>query len=122
VLLYDKFDVWKVPTDGAKAQKLTDGAVEQVRHRLVRTGQDEDWIDLSKPVYVSLFGTWSKKNQGTHSSNRRAVVDRLIWLDKSVGSLGEGARSRTSTRTSSRTTTTRRICSSVVPISRPRSR
>jgi dipeptidyl aminopeptidase/acylaminoacyl peptidase len=91
VLLYDKFDIWKVPTDGTKAQRLTSGADDQVRHRLLRVGQDEEWIDLSKPVYVSLFGTWSKKfGYGLLTTATGAAgVDRLIWLDQSVGNLAK---------------------------------
>src|SRR6476660_6092950 len=61
VILYDKFDLWQIAADGSKATRLTDGAAEQVRHRYVRIGQDEEWIDLSK-AYVSLFGLWSKKS------------------------------------------------------------
>jgi hypothetical protein len=36
VLLYDKFDLWQISPDGSKALKLTPGAAEQTRYRLVR--------------------------------------------------------------------------------------
>jgi dipeptidyl aminopeptidase/acylaminoacyl peptidase len=62
VLLYDRFDVWVVAPDGSKATRLTDGASEQVRHRIVRLDPDAEAVDLSQPVYFSLFGTWSKKS------------------------------------------------------------
>jgi dienelactone hydrolase len=87
VVLYDKFDLWQVASDGSRASRLTDGAAEQVRHRYVRVNPDEDAIDLDAPVYVSLFGLWSKK-----SGYGRLVpdngVERLVWLDKSVTGLG----------------------------------
>jgi dipeptidyl aminopeptidase/acylaminoacyl peptidase len=86
VLLYDKFDIWKVPTDGSKAQKLTDGAAEQVRHRLLRINQDDEWTNLDKPVYVSLFGSLSKKS-GYGLLKPGGGVDRLIFVDKAVGGL-----------------------------------
>jgi len=88
VLLYDKFDLWQVPADGSKAQRLTDGAAEQVRHRLVRIDPDEEWIDLGKPVYLSLFGEWTKKS-GLGRLEPAGGVTRLVWLDKSVGSLAK---------------------------------
>ena len=64
VLLYDKYDLWKVAADGSKAQKLTSGAAEQVRHRLVRLdaagggrggggfgpSAADQGIDLGKPL------------------------------------------------------------------------
>ena len=62
VLLYDKFDVWQVAADGTKAARLTDGATEQVRHRYVRLNPEEEFIDIDKPLMVSLFGTWSKRS------------------------------------------------------------
>lgn len=62
VVLYDKFDLWKISADGAHATKLTDGAADQVRHRYVRLDADSEYIDFDKPVYLSLFGIWSKKS------------------------------------------------------------
>ena len=91
VLLYDAFDIWRIAPDGSRAARLTQGAADQVRHRLVRLDPTQDWIDLQAPLPVSLFGLWSKKSgygvlSPTASS---AVVDRVVWLDKSVGSLGK---------------------------------
>jgi dipeptidyl aminopeptidase/acylaminoacyl peptidase len=85
VLLYDKYDLWLVPTDGSKAQRLTSGAADQVRHRLVRVTADEA-VDLTKPTYVSLFGLRSKKS-GYGRLGPSGTVDRLVWLDRSVTSL-----------------------------------
>jgi dipeptidyl aminopeptidase/acylaminoacyl peptidase len=88
VLLYDKFDVWQVASDGSKAQRLTAGATEQIRHRLVRLDPDEEWFDLGKPVYVSLYGEWTKK-YGYGRLEPAGGVTRLVWLDKNVGSLAK---------------------------------
>jgi acetyl esterase/lipase len=102
VLLYDKYDVWQLPSDGSKAQRLTSGAAEQIRHRLVRLeGGDggrgggggfaaaaDQSIDLSKPTYMSIYGEWSKKS-GYARLNPGGTVERLVWLDKAVGSLAK---------------------------------
>lgn len=88
VVLYDKFDMWKVPSDGSAATKLTSGAVDQVRHRYVRVNPDDEWIDLEKPVTVSLFGVWTKGSGYGRLAPGGAGVERLVWLDKSVASLG----------------------------------
>jgi dienelactone hydrolase len=88
VLLYDKFDIWQVACDGSKAQRLTAGAAEQVRHRLVRLDPDEESIDLGKPVYVSLFGEWTKKS-GYARLEPAGGATRLVWLDKNVASLAK---------------------------------
>ena len=104
VLLYDKYDMWQVASDGSKVQRLTEGAVEQVRHRLVRldeyaggmwwrrsiTSQSAEdlWIDFSKPVYLSIYGEWTKKS-GYAQLKPGSDLTRLVWLDKNVGSLAK---------------------------------
>jgi dipeptidyl aminopeptidase/acylaminoacyl peptidase len=103
-LLYNKYDIWQVATDGSKVRRLTDGAAEQIRHRLVRLDEAsgssrwrryassmstrEEWIDLSKPIYLSLFGEWTKKS-GYAQLKPGGGVTRLVWLDKNVASLAK---------------------------------
>ncbi len=88
VLLNDRYDVWQVPTDGSKATRLTDGAAEQVRHRLVRLDPDEEWVDPTKPLYFALSGEWTKKS-GYARREPSGAVTRLVWLDKAVAGLAK---------------------------------
>jgi dipeptidyl aminopeptidase/acylaminoacyl peptidase len=103
VLLYDKYDVWKIASDGSTSERLTNGAAEQVRHRLVRLdyagggrrfgGDDgasavDPGIDLGKPLYFSLYGEWTKKS-GFARLLPGGALTRLLWLDKGVGSLAK---------------------------------
>jgi dipeptidyl aminopeptidase/acylaminoacyl peptidase len=86
VVLYDKFDIWKVSPTGGAATKLTSGATDQVRHRLVNlSGQPGDPTELDG-AWVTLFGTISKKSGYARLSNG---VKDLVWLDKSVGGLAK---------------------------------
>jgi dipeptidyl aminopeptidase/acylaminoacyl peptidase len=91
VILYDKLDLWKVSPDGAHAVRLTDGAADQVRHRYVRIDPEEESIDLSKPVYLSLFGIWSKKSGYALLRPGTAAPEKLVWADKSVERLAKAA-------------------------------
>jgi dipeptidyl aminopeptidase/acylaminoacyl peptidase len=92
VILYDKFDMWRISPDGARATRLTDGTAEQIRHRYDRLDPDEEFIDTEKPVYVSLFGIWTKKS-GYALLNLKEPgtpeLKRLIWEDKRVDRLGK---------------------------------
>jgi len=104
VLLYDEYDVWAVASDGSGAERLTDGVSEQIRHRLVRfdggffrppgasspgsSSPEEDWIDLDEPQYLSLYGEWTKRS-GYGILRPGQGVERLVWLDKNVGSLAK---------------------------------
>ena len=87
VLLYDKFDVWKVAANGSGATRLTDGAAEQVRHRYLRLDPDEEWIDPSKPMHVSLFGSWTKRSGYGRLDPGTPAVKRLLFDDKSITGL-----------------------------------
>ena len=87
VVLYDKFDMWRVAADGSGATRLTDGTAEQVRHRYTRLNPEEEWIDTTKPITVALFGIWSKKSGYGRVPAGGRTAERLVWDDKSVGGL-----------------------------------
>ena len=62
VLVYDQYDVWSLAPDGSGGRRLTDGAAQQVVHRYVRLDADEEGIDLSEPMLLSLSGERNKKS------------------------------------------------------------
>ena len=87
VLLNDRYDVWKVSPAGGGGIRITDGASEQVRHRLVNVaGQFGEPFDLSR-AYVSLFSPVTKKSGYAQLTADGTAPARLIWLDKSVAGL-----------------------------------
>ncbi len=101
ILLYDQYDLWQVAPDGSGAKKLTNGATEQVRHRLVRlepaaggrrafgpSAEPLEGLDLSKPLYLSLYGEWTKKS-GYARLLPGGEITRLIWLDRAIGGLAK---------------------------------
>jgi dipeptidyl aminopeptidase/acylaminoacyl peptidase len=91
VILYDKLDLWRVAADGSKAVRLTDGAGEQIRYRYVKLDPDEEFIDVDKPIYASMFGIWSKKSGYARLSADSATskVEPLVWADKSIDRLSK---------------------------------
>jgi dienelactone hydrolase len=92
VILYDKFDLWQVSPDGTKATKLTDGATDQVRHRYIKLNPREEFVDITKPMYLSMFGIWTKKSGYARlkpAASGSLNEEHLIWLDKSVTQLGK---------------------------------
>jgi dipeptidyl aminopeptidase/acylaminoacyl peptidase len=90
VILYDKFDLWQIDPRGTRTTRLTTGAAEQIRHRYVRLEPQEEAIDPARPIYVSLFGIWSKKSgYGRLRLGDSAGVQRLVWTDKSVQRLAK---------------------------------
>jgi dipeptidyl aminopeptidase/acylaminoacyl peptidase len=92
IILYDKFDLWQVSPDGSHATKLTDGAADQVRHRYVKLNPRDEFIDTDKPMYLSMFGIWTKKSGYARlnpDASGKFTEEHLIWQDKSVNQLGK---------------------------------
>ncbi|HUL74440.1 MAG TPA: prolyl oligopeptidase family serine peptidase [Vicinamibacterales bacterium] len=89
VVLYDKYDLWQVAADGSGAKRLTNGAAEEVRHRYVRVNPADEAIDLTKPIYVSLFGVWSKKSGYGEVAPGSGQATKLLFLDKGVSGLAK---------------------------------
>jgi hypothetical protein len=97
VIVYDDTDLYELYADGSKAVKLTSGAVDPVRYRHVnvsseggggrggRGGGSDEAIDLSKPVYLSLYGIWTKKSG--YAILNGGNVDTRVWIDKGVSRL-----------------------------------
>jgi dipeptidyl aminopeptidase/acylaminoacyl peptidase len=105
VLLYDRFDVWQVNTDGTSPTRITRGKEDSTVYRLVREGggggrggggggrggavaadgtdPEDRWVDPSKPILMSATGEYNKKS-GYARVTVGQPVQRSLWLDKSV--------------------------------------
>ena len=111
VLLYDKYDVWRVPLDGGKATNFTNGVgrAQGIQFRVVRfnagggrggrgggggrggaAAADSDGVDLSQPVTLSAYGDRTKKF-GYWQVSAGQAPHPLIWEDKNVGGVIKAA-------------------------------
>jgi dipeptidyl aminopeptidase/acylaminoacyl peptidase len=97
VLLYDNWDVWKVPVEprGARAVNLTgDGRRTQVRYTRLyqfadgaaaplggRGGGPAAGIDVSKPLYFGTYGEWTKKEGLSRVDPGQSGASRLFFDD-----------------------------------------
>lgn len=86
VLVYDKYDIWQIRPDGTEAVNLTQGANERIRHRYVRLDEEEEFIDPSAPLYLSMYGEWSKK-YGYARLQLGKQPERIVWTDDRVDRL-----------------------------------
>jgi dipeptidyl aminopeptidase/acylaminoacyl peptidase len=98
VIVYDDTDLYELYSDGSKSVKLTSGSAEQVRYRHVNVsseagggrggrggGAGEEAIDLSKPVYLSLYGIWTKKTG--YAILNAGNIEKAVWIDKGTSRL-----------------------------------
>jgi dipeptidyl aminopeptidase/acylaminoacyl peptidase len=89
VLLYDNWDVWHVPVDGAQAVNLTvNGKREGIRYRLrFRLDPEEKGIDLAQPLYFQALAERSKKGGIARIDNGKPDPKMLLWDDAAFNAL-----------------------------------
>lgn len=102
LLVNSAYDVWSLALDGSGGVRLTNGSAEQLQHRVVMLGggtgggagggfgaaTGERGVDLSKPLYLALYGAKSKKS-GYARVMPSGEVQRLLLADQSVGGLAK---------------------------------
>jgi len=65
LLIYDRFDVWRIRPDGSSAVKITDGRASHLAFRVVRpvpSDPEDRWIDPAKPLLLRA------ENDETHDT------------------------------------------------------
>ncbi len=80
VLIYDKFDIWSVPTGGGRPWMITDGAGrrEALQYRVIDTDPDAEAIGVRDPLLLSSYND-RKKNHGFWRARAdRPGVTRLL--------------------------------------------
>jgi dipeptidyl aminopeptidase/acylaminoacyl peptidase len=92
IVLYDKYDAWRVAPDGSSAVRVTSCGLEKdpIRCRLLTLApQPGDPLDVSSP-FVSMFGPTTKKSgYGRVPSGGSTTPAKIVWLDKSVTALAK---------------------------------
>ncbi|MDE2974524.1 MAG: prolyl oligopeptidase family serine peptidase [Gemmatimonadota bacterium] len=87
LLVNDRWDVWEVRPDGSGGRRLTRGAEDYVRHRVVRLDPEADAFDPDEPFYYSTYGQWTKK-AGFSRARRGDTPRPLAWEDAAFGLSG----------------------------------
>ncbi|HEV2353423.1 MAG TPA: prolyl oligopeptidase family serine peptidase, partial [Puia sp.] len=98
LLVRDLWDIWQLSADDQHPPvNLTrDGLSSRTRYeyRFV-LDPEEKGIDLSQPVYVSIYGEWNKKSgigrilPGKKGTGLQPGVESLVWEDAAIGSLSK---------------------------------
>ncbi|MBL7473216.1 prolyl oligopeptidase family serine peptidase [Robertkochia sediminum] len=83
LLLNSEFDVWQFFTGKKPARRLTAGMEQENVFRLDFTSKNGGTIDLSKPLFYSVEGKWTKKS-GYAQGRAGSKTTMLIFEDASV--------------------------------------
>jgi len=90
VVLSDGWDMWSVPVHGGtKGVNLTaNGLKDQIRYRSrIQIDPEEKGIDLSKPLYVTTYGEWTKKAGISLIEKGKPAPTVLLWEDAGFGGI-----------------------------------
>ncbi len=96
ILIRDLWDIWQLSLNNKTAAvNLTkNGAITKTRYAgRYSLDPDEKGIDLSKPVYISLYGEWNKKSGiGRLEGGKNGLqpgIKQLVWEDARIHSLSK---------------------------------
>ena len=114
VIVNHRYDLYLLPLDGGKPVNLTGGVgdAQQIRFRLVRldrpggggrggrgggafggqANDDDEGVDLSKPLLLSAYGDWTKKS-GYYTLAPGAKPTPLIYDDAEIGGVVKAEKS-----------------------------
>lgn len=83
MLLSDNWDIWKIPVKGGTGVNLTgNGKKDAIRYqRYIRLDPEEEGIDLSRPLYISTYGEWTKKAGIAIVDAQKPGSKMLFWDD-----------------------------------------
>jgi dipeptidyl aminopeptidase/acylaminoacyl peptidase len=93
LIVRDLWDIWQVPiSTKEKAVNLTqNGRRDGIRYQMrFATDPEEKGIDLTKPMYVRMYGEATKKSgigmlQATAKGGIKPGVQALVWEDANIG-------------------------------------
>ncbi len=81
VLLYDRFDVWRIAPDGSGGTRLTRGAEDEVVYRLEDLDPDEERFDPDSPLYFWTRGEWTERRGYARLLPGEAEPEQLLERD-----------------------------------------
>lgn len=85
VILNHKYDMWMLALDGSKAENITKiGDDQEIKFRHINMDSEEDWIDTKKPMLLSAYGEWTKK-EGFYELLVGALPRAMTYDDVSYG-------------------------------------
>lgn len=93
VMVYDRYDVYRLNADGSGVERLTFGADDKIRFRQARVDFDEDTLAPNDPIYFSAYGDFTKDSgyyvlrENPGRSEDEPTLDRLVYESRAISGL-----------------------------------
>jgi dipeptidyl aminopeptidase/acylaminoacyl peptidase len=84
VLLYDRYDIWRVAPDGSNPKNLTDGLgrKDKIQFRYVKLDPQEKGIDPAKPLLLRAENEWTRDSGFYRERLDGGGPEKLIMASK----------------------------------------
>jgi len=82
VLLYDKYDIWQIPTGNGKAVKLTDGRKDNIIYRIQRVDREKRFYKNNEELFLTAYHDLKKTTALYSGQVGNPGVKKLIEADK----------------------------------------
>ncbi|MCA1757644.1 MAG: prolyl oligopeptidase family serine peptidase [Bacteroidales bacterium] len=92
LLVYDEYDIWKVPSAGGSVVKLTEGREKEVIYRSVRLSREDNFFKPDEDLYISMRGDKTKKS-GYARLSPKGKYEELLFEDMAISSLSKAEKS-----------------------------
>lgn len=90
ILVSDSWDMWSAPWQGKAANLTVNGKKDKIRYRTrFRLDAEEKGVDLSVPVYVGMYGEWTKKGGIARLDPGAKAPKQLLWDDALFNTLAK---------------------------------
>ncbi len=87
VLLYDRYDVWRVAPDGSGGRRLTLGAEDEIEHWVIDLDPEEEAIKPSESLYFQTRSEWTEKQGISRLDPTSSHAEPLLFVDKRISGL-----------------------------------
>jgi dipeptidyl aminopeptidase/acylaminoacyl peptidase len=88
VLLNDGWDIWRAPLNGKPVNLTVNGKRDKIRYETrYKLDRDEKGADLDSPVYLNVYGEWTKKGGIGLLDAKTPGVKMLTWDDAKFDNL-----------------------------------
>ncbi|BDC49476.1 acylaminoacyl-peptidase [Bryobacterales bacterium F-183] len=82
ILLSDNWDMWTAPWNSKPANLTINGKKDKIRYRSrFRLDPEEKGVDFSAPVYIGMYGEWTKKGGIARLDPGAKAPKQLLWDD-----------------------------------------
>ena len=82
-IINSEFDVWQVFTNGSMSRNITNGKNSEIAYRYLNFDWEELYIDMTKPMYFTMKGKWTKESGVAHGTPGKKIKT-LIYKNASI--------------------------------------